>query len=89
MGDRNLESDENKKTINTDATNLNGHSMSQPLPCDEIEFDGHVRLEKILNTPNDSDIGHFLEVDPKYPNNIKEKNKRFPFCSCEVNMFTR
>ena len=37
-------------------------------------------LEEILNTPGDSDIGYFLEVDLKYPDNIKEKSKNFPFC---------
>ena len=37
-------------------------------------------LEEILNTPDDSDIGYFLEVDLKYPVNIKEKTKNFPFC---------
>ena len=31
-------------------------------------------------TPDDSEIGYFLEVDLKYPNNIKEKTKYFPFC---------
>ena len=37
-------------------------------------------LEEILNTPDDSDIGYFLEVDLKYPDIIKEKTKNFPFC---------
>ena len=60
--------------------------MSQFLPYDEIEmWRGHPDLlmnwlEEILNTPNDSDIGYFLEVDLKYPDNIKEKTKNFPFC---------
>ena len=38
-------------------------------------------LEEILNTPDDSDIGYFIEIDLKYPNNIKEKTKHFPFCT--------
>ena len=38
MGDRYLESDEIKKIIYMDSTNLYGHSMSQPLPYDEIEM---------------------------------------------------
>ena len=38
MGDRYVESDENKKIIYIDSTNLYGHSMSQPLPYDEIEM---------------------------------------------------
>ena len=86
MGDRNVESDQNKKILYIDAFNLYGYSMSQMLPYDEIEmWHGHADhymnwLEEILNTPDDSDIGYFLEVDLKYPDNIKEKTKNFPFC---------
>ena len=53
--------------------------MIQPLPYDEIKFDRNVKLEDILNTPDDSDIGYFVEVDLKYPDNIKERTKNFPF----------
>ena len=53
--------------------------MSEYLPYDEIKFDNNVKLEDILNTPEDSDIGYFIEVDLKYPHNIKEKTKPFPF----------
>ena len=38
MSDRYVKSDENKKIIHIDANNLYGHSMSQPLPFDEINF---------------------------------------------------
>ena len=79
MGDRYIQSDENKKILYIDANNLYGHSMSQPLPFDELKFDNNVKLEDILNTPDDSDIGYFIEVDLTYPNNIKEKAKNFPF----------
>ena len=61
-----------------DATNLYGHSMSQPLPYDEIKFDKNGKLEDTLNTPDNSDIGFFIEVDLTYPDNIKEKAKNFP-----------
>ena len=37
-------------------------------------------VKEILKTSDDSDIGYFLEVDLKYPDNIKEKTKHFPFC---------
>ena len=86
MGDRYVKSDENNKIIYADATNLYGHSMSQFLPYDEMEmWHGHRDkywnwLEEILNTPDDSEIGYFLEVDLKYPDNIKQKTKYFPFC---------
>ena len=38
MGDRYVKSDENKKILYMDATNLYGHSMSQMLPYDEVEM---------------------------------------------------
>ena len=79
MGDRYIQSDENKKSLYIDANNLYGHSMSEPLPFDEIKFDKNVDLEDILNIPDDSDIGYFIEVNMTYPNNTKEKTKKFPF----------
>ena len=81
MGDRYIKSDENKKILYIDANNLYGHSMSQYLPYDEIKFDNNITLEDIINTPDDSDIGYFVEVDLKYPDNIKQKTKNFPFAS--------
>ena len=86
MGDRYVKSDANEKIIYADATKLYGHSMSQFLPYDEIEMwlghpDKYWRwLDINLNTPDDADIGYFLEVDLKYPDNIKQKTKYFPFC---------
>ena len=79
MGDRYIKSDKNKNILYIDADNLYGHSMSQYLPYDETEFDNNINLEDILNTPDDSDIGYFIEVDLTNPNKIKEKTKNFPF----------
>ena len=85
MGDRYVKSDENKKILYIDATNLYGHSMSQMLPYDEDEMlHGDpdrcwIWLDEILKTPDDADISYFIEVDLKYPDNIK-KTKNFPFC---------
>ena len=68
-----------------DATNFYGHSMSQPLPYDQIEiWHGHPglymnKLEESLNAPDDSVIGCFIEVDLRFPNNIK--NKEFSIMS--------
>ena len=86
MGDRYVKSDEIKKIIYMDATNLYGHSMNQMLPYDETEmWHGHPDLymnwfEEILNTPDGSDVGYFVELDLRYPDKIKEKTKSFPFC---------
>ena len=80
MGVRYVKSDENKKILYMDATNLYGHSMSQHLPFDETKFEKYFCLDVILKTPDDNEIGYFLEVDLKYPDNKKEKIKNFPFC---------
>ena len=80
MGNRYVKSDDDNKIIYADATNLYGDSMSQRLPYDEIKFEKDICLEEIINTPDDNEIGYFLEVDLKYPDNIKEKTKHFPFC---------
>ena len=48
MGDIYVKSDDNKKILYVDANNLYGHSMSEPLPYDEIKFDQNVKLEDIL-----------------------------------------
>ena len=59
MGDRYVKSDEDKKILYIAANNLYGWAMSEPLPYDEINFDNNVKIEVILNTPddNDNDIG--------------------------------
>ena len=85
MGDRYVKSDDNKKIIYMDATNLYGYSMSQLLPFDENDMwhrhpDLYMnKLEEIINAPDDSDKGYFIEVDLKYPDDIEEKTTNFPF----------
>ena len=78
LGGRYVKSDKNKKISYIDANNLYGWAMSESLPYDEIKLDTNIELEDILNTPDDSDIGYFVEVNLTYPNNIKEKTKIFP-----------
>ena len=80
MGDRYFKSTDNKKILYKDCTNLYGHRMSPPLPYDEIKFEKDICINEILNTPDESDIGYFVAVDLKYPDNIRQKTKYFPFC---------
>ena len=86
MGDRHAKSDKNKKILYFDANILYGHSMSQPKPFDKIEiWHGHPDLYmnkfgEILKTPDDSDIDYFVEVDLRYPINVKGKTRNFSFC---------
>ena len=79
MGDRYVKSDENRNILYICSNNLYRHSMSQPLPYDETKFDKNVELEDILITPDDSDIGYLIEVALKYPYNLKDNTKNFPF----------
>ena len=78
-GDRYVKTDENKKILNMDATNLYGHSMSHFVPHDEIKFETDICLGEILIKPDGNEIGNFLEVDLKYPDNKKEKKRYSPF----------
>ena len=86
MGDRFVKSEENKKKIlYIDAIKLYGWAMSESLPYDETEMwyahpDLYMnKLEEIFDVADESDIGYFLEVDLRCPDNIK-KTKNFPFC---------
>ena len=64
-----------------DANNTYGCSMSHLLPYDENKFQEIFTLEGISNSPNGSDMGYFVEVDLKYPDNIKEKTKKLTFAA--------
>ena len=62
MVDRYVKSDEKRKILYMDATILIGHFMSQLLPYDEIKFEKNGCLNEITNTPEDNEIGNFLEI---------------------------
>ena len=64
MGDRYVKSDDSKKILYIDANNLYGWAMSQYSPFDEEKF-VEQSLKEILNTPDDTEVGYFLEVDLK------------------------
>ena len=59
--------------------------MIESIPYDDIEMrKGHPdcylsELDDKLKTPDDSDIGYFVELDLKYPDQIKEETKNFLF----------
>ena len=63
-----------------DAKDLYGWAMDESLSHDEIEFSENVKLGKILNTPDSSDISNFLECHLFYPSKKYEKTNKFPFC---------
>ena len=88
MGDRHVQSDENKQILYIDANNLYGWAMSQYLPTGEFEilplnpcnYKLEQLVEDLLQIPDDNEYGFFIECDLKNPAEIKEKTKNFPFC---------
>ena len=78
MGDRYVKSSDNKKILYKDANNLYGWAMSEDLLYDGTKFVETVKLGDIINAPDDSDNGYFIDVDLSYPDNIKQKTKKVP-----------
>ena len=70
-------SNKKKNIIHIAAYNQYGWAMRQPLRFDENKFDKTFEEENLLNTPDDSDIGWFLESNFLCPNIRKEKATNF------------
>lgn len=76
------ENEQSSYLMYLDANNLYGHSMMQHLPHNnfqwsELSFDH----EKILNLPDDGEIGYVFEVDLDYPPNLHDLHNSYPFCA--------
>ena len=92
MGDRHVQSDENKQILYIDANILYGWAMSQYLPTSEFEklqlpednstLDNQLEqiVEDLTHCPDNNEFGYFIECDLEYPVEIKEKTKNFPLC---------
>ena len=63
-----------------DANNLYGWAMSQALPYKDLKFNNDVKLEDILNTPDDSEVGYIVECDFNFPEHLHDKFREFPPC---------
>ena len=48
------------------------------LPVGEIAFNVEINLNEILNTPNDTSVGYFLEVDLNYLVHLHDDHRDFP-----------
>lgn len=65
-----------------DANNLYGLAMSKFLPETDFEFVEHSLLDKtykkVINAPEDNDIGWILEVDLEYPQELHDDHNEYP-----------
>ena len=64
----------------TDANNLYGYTMGQPLPTRNFRFltDDEIKHTDILNVPDDHPTGYILEVDLEYPHDLHELHNDYP-----------
>ena len=71
MGDRHVQSDENKQILYIEANNLYGWAMSQYLSTGEFEtlpfnpcnYNLEQLVEDLLQIPDDNEYGFFIECD--------------------------
>ena len=63
-----------------DANNLYGWAMMQLSAYKNSKFSTTIKLEDISNTPDDNQIGYYVECDLEYPEELHDKFKEFPSC---------
>ena len=61
-----------------DKNNLYGWSMSEYLPYGEFEWLENVDKFDVMSINEKSEMGNFLEVDLKYPNELHELHNDYP-----------
>ena len=64
--------------IYQDANNLYGCSMSEYLPYKDLEWDNLMKLEYILEAPDDHRTGYISEEDLHFPVELHDKLKELP-----------
>ena len=58
-----------------DANNLYGYAMMQKLPYKDFNFTT-TSLDYILNTPDDSDHGYYIDCEIDYTNTYKDRTEQ-------------
>lgn len=64
---------ESNYLIHLDANNLYGWAMSESLPYDDVTIINNVKIEDVLTTTDDNDIGYIIELDFESLNEIHDK----------------
>ena len=71
-----------------DANNLYGGVMEKfPLPLNSFEKLSEFDLNRVLNTPDDSEYGYILEVDLDYPDILHDAHQDFPLAPTKEKIF--
>ena len=81
MGEHYDSTKESSYITYVDANNLYGWAMVEPLPYKNIKFETVVETETfrtLLETPDDAEMGYFVEADLEFPAELHDKFKQFP-----------
>ena len=80
MGENYDSKQESSYITYVDANSLYGWAMVQPLPYKDLKFEENCpeTFRSILETPDDADVGYFVEADLEFPPEMPEKIKQFP-----------
>lgn len=63
-----------------DVNNLYGWAMTQYLPHSNFEWIAVENINKILETPDDSQYGYLIEADIEYPTELHDLHNDYPMC---------
>ena len=72
-----LQKEKNWGILHHDTKNLDRGPMTELLPYAKSEVNRNTSLEFTHATADDAEIGSFVEVEMKTPDNIKQKSKFF------------
>ena len=62
----------------TDANNLYGHAMVQPLPVGDFQWVEDVERFDVTTVADDADMGYIMEVDLEYPSELHDLHSDYP-----------
>ena len=59
-------------------TSLYARTMQKMMPLGNYKWNSVITLDQILGTPEDSNVGYFVEVDLKYPQHLHDSHNGLP-----------
>ena len=67
-----------------DVTSLYAGTMQKMMPLGNYKWNTCITLAEILQTPEDSNVGYFVEVDLKYPSHLHDSHNGLPLAPEKV-----
>ena len=67
-----------------DVTSLYAGTMQKMMPLGNYKWNTNITLAEILQTPEDSNVVYFVEVDLKYPSHLHDSHNGLPLAPEKV-----